>query len=301
MCPALPPQALQATPFIVYIVVVSILVMIMLGFQDTYGRRHVAYFVFLCSLIGSITVLSCKGVSTFLNLWLCCGAPSPFTQPVLYPLMFVLAATAILQIRYLNEAMEHFGNTETVPTYYVLFTLTTIVGSNVLYRDFENAGRAMIILFSCGCVLTFSGVKLLTSRRSKSSPPTLQVDDKSVPMLADAHDPLGGGGQEDEEASSGAQPPLRGAPAGTGRVPLNPMHHDPDYGHLQPLSFLNSPMGMSGEVIRRTFSSFSAFTERASGMLGLPAAPAAAEIEAAADVGHGAYAGSAIQPVRRSI
>ena len=33
----------------------------MLGFQDRYGHRHVAYFVLLCSLLGSVTVMSCKG------------------------------------------------------------------------------------------------------------------------------------------------------------------------------------------------------------------------------------------------
>ena len=130
--------ALQATPFLIYITVLLALVALMLGFQDHYGHRHVAYYVLLCSLLGSVTVMSSKGVSTFLNLWLCCGAPSPFSQPVLYPVVLVLAVTAILQINFLNKAMERFGNTETVPVYYVLFTLTTITGSNVLYRDFEN-------------------------------------------------------------------------------------------------------------------------------------------------------------------
>ena len=63
----------------------------------------------------------------------------PFDQPILYLLVLVLAATAVLQIRYLNTAMERFGNTETVPVYYVLFTVCTIVGSNVLYKvDHHN-------------------------------------------------------------------------------------------------------------------------------------------------------------------
>ena len=131
-------NALQATAFVVYITIVVVLIGLMLGFQNQYGHRHVAYYVLLCSLLGSVTVMSSKGVSSFLNLWVCCGAHSPFTEPILYPLVLVLTVTAILQIRYLNEAMERFGNTETVPVYYVLFTLTTIIGSNVLYRDFEN-------------------------------------------------------------------------------------------------------------------------------------------------------------------
>ena len=64
-----------------------------------YGHRHVAYYVLLCSLLGSVTVMSCKGVSTFLNLWVCCGAPSPFGNPVLYLLCLILGSTALLQIK----------------------------------------------------------------------------------------------------------------------------------------------------------------------------------------------------------
>lgn len=59
----------------------------------------------------------------------------------MYALCLVLGSTAVAQVNYLNKAMERFGNTETVPVYYVLFTLTTISGSNVLFRDFEHEDR----------------------------------------------------------------------------------------------------------------------------------------------------------------
>lgn len=55
-------QSLEATPFVVYIATVTALVSLMLYFQDRYGELHVAYYVLLCSLLGSITVMSCKGV-----------------------------------------------------------------------------------------------------------------------------------------------------------------------------------------------------------------------------------------------
>ena len=105
----------QEPLFVVYMVLLTATVLCMLTFQKKFGRRHVGYYVLLCSLLGSITVMACKGVSTFLNLWLCCGSQIPLGKPVLYVLLFVLVATAVLQIRYLNLAMEHFGNTETVP------------------------------------------------------------------------------------------------------------------------------------------------------------------------------------------
>jgi uncharacterized membrane protein len=84
--------------FLGYMACLSLLTTLMLGFQDKYGHVHVSYYVLLCSMIGSVTVLACKGVSTMLNMWACCGGAVPFEQPVLYLLLFVLVATAVLQV-----------------------------------------------------------------------------------------------------------------------------------------------------------------------------------------------------------
>lgn len=292
-------HALQATPFVIYSILLLATCLFMMAFQDTYGHRHVAYYVLLCSLLGSVTVMSCKGVSTFLNLWLCCGFPSPFAQPVMYPLALVLASTAVLQIRYLNEAMERFGNTETVPVYYVLFTLCTIVGSNMLYRDFEHADTFAVALFAGGCSLTFLGVRLLTSgkdaltertSRRTSFPPS---DDKRMPMLPTstpstvyAADVMrvdagagagaaaeGGSGSGLGGGSNGQWPPSSFATPGGDfppeRAPWsadNPMHFDDDYGtqRLDGFALVNAPMGVSGDVLRRTFSTrLATFADRA--------------------------------------
>lgn len=322
-------HALQATPFVVYIVVLIATVLVLLALQDTYGHRHVAYFVLLCSLLGSVTVLSCKGVATFLNLWLCCGAPSPFGEHVLYLLLLVLTSTAVLQIRYLNMAMERFGNTETVraraqrghaptarsnahprrcpstrsprpvsscssprhsirtsggtcqvPVYYVLFTLSTIVGSNILYRDFEDEDRATVALFGTGCILTFGGVWLLTSRRQRSSsiPPT---DARREPMLSGSSQ-RSSGAMEHGMAPSAER---ADAPSSEVSVPIEPpldrlivpAHHsyffpaaalsldDELYEQGVPLGLLNSPLALSGDVLRRTFNQrLHTYSERAS-------------------------------------
>ena len=124
-------EHVQDRVFVTYMAVLLAVVAVLLGYQDMYGHRHVGYYVLLCSLLGSVTVLSCKGVSTFLTLWLCCQEGNPLGSTVFYLLMLVLIVTAILQIRYLNIAMENFGNTETVPVFYVMFTICTIFGSSV--------------------------------------------------------------------------------------------------------------------------------------------------------------------------
>ena len=81
-------------------------------------------------------------------------------------MLFVLVATALLQIRYLNHALQRFDSTQVIPTQFVLFTLSVIIGSAVLYRDFESATIDRVGKFIGGCVLTFLGVYLITSGRS---------------------------------------------------------------------------------------------------------------------------------------
>lgn len=50
-----------------------------------------------------------------------------------------------------------------VPTYYILFTLSTIIGSAMLYQDFYDKPADAVFVFILGCLLCFAGVALLTS------------------------------------------------------------------------------------------------------------------------------------------
>jgi hypothetical protein len=52
-----------------------------------------------------------------------------------------------------------------VPIYYILFTLSTITGSAMLYQDFYNQPADAVVVFVFGCLLCFAGVALLTSGR----------------------------------------------------------------------------------------------------------------------------------------
>lgn len=110
-------------------------------------------------------MLSTKGIASLLSytLW------HALTFPITYLLLVILVVSALLQIRYLNRALQHFNSTQVIPTQFVLFTLSVIIGSAVLYRDFESATADRVGKFVGGCVLTFSGVYLITSGRAGQS------------------------------------------------------------------------------------------------------------------------------------
>lgn len=92
-----------------------------------------------------------------------------FKTPVTYVLIFILLGTAIMQIRYVNRALQNFDSTQVIPTQFVLFTLCVILGSAILYRDFEKTTAQQGVSFVGGCLLTFFGVFLITSGRGPTS------------------------------------------------------------------------------------------------------------------------------------
>lgn len=122
--------------------------------------------------IGGYTALSTKGVASLLSgtLW------HTLTFPVTYLLLFILVFTALLQIRYLNRALQRFDSTQVIPTNFVLFTLSVIVGSAILYRDFEKANAEQFAKFIGGCFLTFLGVYLITSGRPRGGDSSDDID-----------------------------------------------------------------------------------------------------------------------------
>jgi hypothetical protein len=89
------------------------------------------------------------------------------TAPVTYVLVAILIGTAIMQVKYVNKALQRFDSTQVIPVQFVMFTLSVILGSAILYRDFEKATADNVVKFIGGCLLTFFGVWLITSARSK--------------------------------------------------------------------------------------------------------------------------------------
>jgi len=134
--------------------------------------------------------LSTKGVASLLSntLW------HAITFPITYLLVAILVFTAVMQIKYVNRALQRFDSTQVIPTQFVLFTISVILGSAVLYRDFERQTRADAIKFVAGCALTFFGVWLITSGRKNDK----DDDDEEDSLAEDAIDLVDETGQQPE-------------------------------------------------------------------------------------------------------
>lgn len=106
------------------------------------------------------------------------------TFPITYLLVSVLVFSALMQIRYINRALRRFDSTQVIPTQFVLFTLSVIVGSAILYRDFESFTAERATKFVGGCLMTFLGVYFITSGR-------VSADDESTYSAEDEEEAIG--------------------------------------------------------------------------------------------------------------
>lgn len=135
-----------------------------------------------------------------------------FTTPVTYALLFVLLSTAVMQVRYVNKALQRFDSTQVIPIQFVLFTLSVITGSAVLYRDFERTTKEQAIKFVWGCLLTFFGVFLITSGR-----PRQDTEEDTLSDMEGIEETIGLSEQAPATSRTPIQPSRRGSESARSR------------------------------------------------------------------------------------
>lgn len=161
LSPDLVVEYLTSMQAIIYYSITGGLILFLTVLSPKYGSTSILIDLGLVALYGAYTVLSTKSVSSLLNLTLY----KLFTYPVSYVLITVLISTAVIQIKYLNKALQRFDSTAVIPTQFVLFTVSAIIGSAILYRDFDDVKAEQFVRFVVGCLVEFLGVYLITANR----------------------------------------------------------------------------------------------------------------------------------------
>lgn len=177
---------------------------------------------------------------------------SALTFPVTYLLAAVLIFTAIMQIRYLNRALQRFDSTQVIPTQFVLFTLSVILGSAILYRDFERTDAENSGEFVGGCALTFAGVWLITSGRRSASEDDdddesfeydedAEADPETMSLIDEVPEPMNEADATDSSVHRSSGP--TSAPI-TARTPSTSMQSKPTISpHSPRFSTFETPVG----------------------------------------------------------
>ena len=133
--------------------------MLIFYYGPRYGNTNIMVYIAICSLIGSLSVMGCKGLGIVIKQTL--HGDSQLTNPVAWGLIFAVLACVLTQMNYLNKALDIFNTSLVTPIYYVMFTTLTIIASAILFREWEVMDPKDSIGAICGFLTIVSGVFLL--------------------------------------------------------------------------------------------------------------------------------------------
>ncbi|PKC12545.1 DUF803-domain-containing protein, partial [Rhizophagus irregularis] len=148
-----------APVFLTY-AIVSILgsLLIIWKVAPKYGTKYMQVYIGICSLIGSLSVVTTQGLGTAIVKTI--QGDNQFTHWFLYVLIAFVVITLLTEVNYLNKALNLFNTAMVTPVYYVTFTSLTIISSAILSQGFEAPPKSVVTVVM-GFLVICSGIILL--------------------------------------------------------------------------------------------------------------------------------------------
>ncbi|KAK3119413.1 hypothetical protein QOZ80_9AG0670060 [Eleusine coracana subsp. coracana] len=140
------------------IVVAAALVLIYYVVPD-HGQTNIMVYIGVCSLLGSLTVMSVRAFGIALKLTF--SGTNQLFYPQTWAFALIVATCVSTQINYLNKALDTFNTAVVSPIYYVMFTSLTIIASVIMFKDWDNQNPTQIVTEMCGFMTILSGTFLL--------------------------------------------------------------------------------------------------------------------------------------------
>ncbi|XP_061944165.1 LRR receptor-like serine/threonine-protein kinase ER2 isoform X2 [Populus nigra] len=140
-------------------IVITAAVVIIIRVIPHYGQTHVMVYISICSLMGSLSVMSVKALGIALKLTF--SGMNQLLYPQTWAFTLIVLACVITQINYLNKALDTFNAAVVSPIYYVMFTSLTILASVIMFKDWDGKNASQIVTEICGFVTILSGTFLL--------------------------------------------------------------------------------------------------------------------------------------------
>ncbi|WFD36502.1 hypothetical protein MCUN1_003383 [Malassezia cuniculi] len=134
-----------------------------------YGKKNMLVYITVCSVIGGLSVSVTSGLGSAILLSI--RGNNQFKYWFTYFLLVFVIVTLLVEINYLNKALELFNTAAVTPTYYVLFTAATLITSIILAQGM-HATPIAIVTVVFGFLTICAGIALL--QMSKMDPDELQ-------------------------------------------------------------------------------------------------------------------------------
>ncbi|KAF9929644.1 hypothetical protein BGZ65_005705 [Modicella reniformis] len=148
-----------------------------------YGKKHPLVYITVCSLIGSLTVVATQGLGAAIVLNITKGIPQ-FNHWFIYVTMVFVVCTLIIEVNYLNKALNLFNTAMVTPVYYVFFTSATLVSSVILFQGF-SASPLSIMTVVLGFFVICVGVVLLQTSKSTAHSEAIKKSKSALELQSD--------------------------------------------------------------------------------------------------------------------
>lgn len=152
---------LQDSLFLSYVLFVLICALsIGLYFGPKYGSQYVIVYIIMCSAVGSLTVMSCKGLGLAIKETII-GKSDDFQNWLTYVFLLTVVICIFIQMNYLNKALDLFNTSIVTPVYYVFFTTLVIIASAILFKEWTALSAQDILGSICGFLIVITAIFLL--------------------------------------------------------------------------------------------------------------------------------------------
>ncbi|PWA43061.1 hypothetical protein CTI12_AA196690 [Artemisia annua] len=152
--------------FLIYVAAtLSLVAALVMHFEPRYGQSNILIYLGICSLMGSLTVVSIKAIGIAIKLTL--EGVSQIAYPQTWVFVTVAVLCVITQLNYLNKALDTFNTALVSPIYYVMFTSLTIIASVIMFKDWKDQSVSDIASEICGFITVLSGTIVLHSTREQ--------------------------------------------------------------------------------------------------------------------------------------
>ncbi|KAL4230203.1 Magnesium transporter NIPA3 [Mactra antiquata] len=142
-------------------------------FAPRWGSSNVVVYVFICSTLGALTVMGCKGVAVAVKETI--AGKNEFVNWLTYVMLGIAVINILFQLNFLNKALDTFNTAVVTPTYYVMFTSCVTILSLVLYNEFGQMTIKDIIGDVCGFLTIVVGIFMLNAFKD------MKIDYRSLP------------------------------------------------------------------------------------------------------------------------
>ncbi|XP_078078577.1 magnesium transporter NIPA1 isoform X1 [Mustelus asterias] len=142
-------------------IILALLILLIFWIAPIHGSTNVLVYISICSLLGSFTVPSSKGIGLAAQDAFSDDPSSQRALCLFIILLVTLVFSILIQFIYINKALQHFDSSIFSAIYYVVFTVLVILASAILFREWSDVGFVDFLGMLCGFITVSVGIVLL--------------------------------------------------------------------------------------------------------------------------------------------